>query len=328
MTNIITPVNSVTIPKVSVTVPIYNAIPYLEKCLSSLANQTLKNIEFILVNDGSTDQSGKLCEEYTKRDSRFHVIHQENAGSAAARQTALDKAKGEYVIVCDSDDWVEPEMYEHLYNEAIRTDADIVICGYYTEYNDGRSVIVKNLLREKNGLIDNDDLIRYGAGSSWVKLIRRSLFHKAKANYTRNINLGEDILIMYKLRKANPKIVQLRENLYHYRRLFGINSYTNNIRMTQILQLDYIYEWLKANYPEEKYADLRYQSALNIAFACLRTQDLDKKYLDCFLHKELKWQYLFTNPLSSKGLVAMFEKLFPLALTKNIVKILYPILYK
>lgn len=125
---------------VSVIVPIFNTSRYLRKCLDSLAHQTLTAIEFILVDDGSTDDSGKICDEYASKDSRFRVIHQSNGGSAVARQTGLDAARGEYTIVCDSDDWVEPDMYEKLYRKAVETDADMVLCGYFAEYIDGRSL--------------------------------------------------------------------------------------------------------------------------------------------------------------------------------------------
>ncbi|MDE7089676.1 MAG: glycosyltransferase, partial [Prevotella sp.] len=227
--------------KVSVTVPVYNTSSYLHQCLDSLQTQTLKEIEFILIDDGSTDNSGFICDEYAKRDSRFRVIHQKNGGSAVARQTGLDNAIGEYIIVCDSDDWVEPDMYEKLYRKAKDTDADIVCCGYFVEYKGGRSLPVQTIMKELDGVVDNDDLLRKGAGSSWVKLVKRSFFEKVNAFYESGINMGEDALIVYKLLRGNPKIVQIKGNLYHYRRLLSGNSYTNNVKMSHIFQLEFIY---------------------------------------------------------------------------------------
>ena len=113
--------------KVSVTVAVYNTSKYLRKCLDSLDVQSMQEIEFIVVDDGSTDGSGVICDEYARRNPKFKVIHQQHSGLAAARQTGMDNAKGEYVIVCDSDDWVEPEMYETLYNVAAESNADIAI---------------------------------------------------------------------------------------------------------------------------------------------------------------------------------------------------------
>ncbi len=102
---------NISCPAVSVTVPVYNTSKYLRKCLDSLQSQTLKNIEFIIVDDGSTDDSGVICDEYAKSNPKFKVIHQKNGGLASARQTGLNHARGEYVIVCDSDERVEPDMY-------------------------------------------------------------------------------------------------------------------------------------------------------------------------------------------------------------------------
>ena len=162
--------------KVSVTVPIYNTAKYLRQCLDSLKAQTLKNIEFILVDDGSTDISGEICEEYAKKDSRFKVIHQRNGGVAAARQTGLDNAHGEYVIVCDSDDWVEPDMYERMFLKAKETDADIVMCGYIAEYSDGRKVPKQKWFKHLDFESHVKELFNSSYNSSWIRLVRRSLY--------------------------------------------------------------------------------------------------------------------------------------------------------
>lgn len=314
--------------KVSVTVPIYNTATYLRQCLDSLKAQTLKNIEFILVDDGSTDISGVICEEYAKKDSRFRVIHQKNGGLAAARQTGLDNVHGEYVIVCDSDDWAEPDMYEKLYQKAKETNADIVLCGYYSEYGDGRIVPVQTIFKENDGIVDNNDVLYRGVNPSWNKLIRFSLFEQTKATYEPGINLGEDALIMYKLLKGNPRIMQVRERLYHYRRSFGSKSYTNNIRMDNIKQMNYIYEWLKDNYAESNYSILRIEKAINIAFTCMRTSNLDRSYLKVFLKEELQWSRLLANKITLKSFMVVLEKLLPLSLTQKLFKLVYPIFYK
>lgn len=316
------------IPKVSVIVPIYNPGSLLHKCLDSLSLQTLTGIEFILVNDGSTDHSGKICDEHAKNDKRFRQIHQSNGGSAVARQAGLNAANGEYVIVCDSDDWVEPEMYEYLLNEAEIWGADIVVCGYYAEYPDGRSIPKQTWFLEKDGYVDNDDFIRRGAGSSWIKLIRRSLFEKTGARYEPGINMGEDALILYKLMKGNPKIKQIRANLYHYRRLPSSRSYTNNIKMSHILQMDFTYRWLKDNYSDPKYEAVHFSRALDIAFACLRVNDADHRYLKEFLRKELKWKRILINKKTLKAGMITIEKIFPYKLSKMILRFLYPFIYK
>lgn len=314
--------------EVSVTVPVYNTMKYLRQCLNSLKTQTLSDIEFILVDDGSTDNSGDICEEYAANDSRFKVIHQQNGGLAAARETGLDKAEGEYVIVCDSDDWVEPDMYEKMYRKAKETDADMVLCGYFAEYNDGRSVPCQTIFKENEGFVDNYDLIKRGAGSSWIKLIRKSLFEKTNSSYEPGINLSEDSLILYKLMRGNPRVVQIKDNLYHYRRLYGGQSYTNNIKMDHIHQLKFTYDWLKKNYIGVEYQPIIHKRALDIAFACLRVKDLHKNFLGSFMKNELPWNAIFSNKLSAKSLIAIALKTAPYSVVKTLVKPLYRFVYK
>ena len=227
--------------KVSVTVPVYNTSKYLRKCLESLKNQQLEDIEFILVDDGSTDNSGQICDEYAAQDIRFKVIHQANGGLASARQKGLEVASGKYVIVCDSDDWVEENIYERLYEAAEKSCADIVVCNYYMAYGNGKEVRSGDgLYNTRNGYADNREVLRKGTRSSWSKLIRRDLFCRANAGYQLGINLGEDALIMFKLMLANPKVVCIEDYLYHYRRLYGETTYTNQLKFSHIKQLSYI----------------------------------------------------------------------------------------
>ena len=125
--------------KVSVIVPIYNVEKYLKKCLDSLAAQDMQDIEFILIDDGSTDSCPRICDEYAARDSRFHVVHKENAGVGIANNTGLDMARGEYIGFVESDDWIEPDMYSSLYAVAQRTGVDVVK-GFYTEHYSNRKI--------------------------------------------------------------------------------------------------------------------------------------------------------------------------------------------
>lgn len=120
-------------PKVSVIVAVYNVAPFLSKCIASLKAQTLKDFEVILVDDGSTDNSGKICDAYARGDNRFKVFHKANGGVASARELGVEKASGLYMIHADPDDWVEPTMLEELYNRATETDADVIICDFYVE---------------------------------------------------------------------------------------------------------------------------------------------------------------------------------------------------
>lgn len=130
-------------PKVSIIVPIYNVEKYLDRCMESLLNQTLKDIEIIMVDDGSPDNCPKMCDEYASKDNRVKVIHKKNAGLGYARNSGLEKATGEYVAFVDSDDYVEMDAYEALLKSAIEYQADAVFAGFKTETTPGNWVIEK-----------------------------------------------------------------------------------------------------------------------------------------------------------------------------------------
>lgn len=124
-------------PKVNIIVPVYNVEKYLVRCMESLLNQTLKEIEIILVDDGSPDNCPQMCDEYARRDSRVKVIHKSNAGLGYARNSGLDVAVGEYIAFVDSDDYVDTSMYATLWNEARASNADVVFCNFKVEQRNG-----------------------------------------------------------------------------------------------------------------------------------------------------------------------------------------------
>lgn len=315
-------------PKVSVTVPVFNTSNYLRKCLDSLKVQTFQDIEFIVVDDGSTDDSGLICDEYAKQYPNFKIIHQANGGLASARETGLQNSIGDFIIVCDSDDWVEPDMYESLYRKAISTGADIVTCGFFTEYDNGVQSNKYTVFREVAGIVDNNDIIARGAGWSWVKLIRRSLLEENDIHYEPGINLSEDSLILYKLMKLNPKVVQIDKPLYHYRRVFGGNSYTNNLSMDHMLQLNYTYSWLKTNYCESIWEDVIQKRAIDLAFACLRTKNLDAQFFKRFLKEELPYKSFLKRKISLKALVILSSKIISFRFSKFLVNNFYSYFYR
>ena len=154
-------------PLVSVIIPVYNVEKYLEECVNSVINQTYKNIEVILVDDGSTDSSGDICDEYVMFDSRISVLHKANGGLSSARNAGMKKASGEWIYFLDSDDFLELDMLSHLVNLATRKQADIVFfdaCSFTDDGTDIRqSYIVKNDYPDSNGkemfarLQDNGD---------------------------------------------------------------------------------------------------------------------------------------------------------------------------
>lgn len=133
------------LPKVSVVVPIYNVEKYLKQCVDSLLNQTLKDIEIILVDDGAKDGSGKIVDEYKNKFTNVKVIHQANGGLGPARNTGIENATGEYIAFVDGDDWVQSNMYEKLYATAQKSNSDIVVSGH-CDYKNEFLLLQKNIL--------------------------------------------------------------------------------------------------------------------------------------------------------------------------------------
>ena len=119
---------------ISVIVPVYNVELYLEKCLDSILAQTYSDLEVLVIDDGSTDRCGEVCDRFAEQDHRIKEFHTENHGLSAARNLGLDQMQGKYVGFVDNDDWIEPDMYEMLFNIAEQTNADIVTCRFYKEY--------------------------------------------------------------------------------------------------------------------------------------------------------------------------------------------------
>lgn len=120
--------------EISIIVPVYKVEPYLRKCVDSILAQTFTDFEVILVDDGSPDNSGKICDEYASKDSRVRVIHKKNGGLSSARNAGIDVARGKYLGFVDSDDYIEKDMYELLYDNIVKEQADLSICGIYDVY--------------------------------------------------------------------------------------------------------------------------------------------------------------------------------------------------
>lgn len=210
--------------RVSVVVPVYQAKDFLPCCLESIIASTLKEWECILVDDGSSDGSAEICDEYSRRDDRFKVIHQENSGVSAARQRGIDCAIGEYVIHVDADDLIEPDMFECLYMKAEDEKADMVICDYFEE-SDNKKIVVTQSVPSSGHL----EVLKYMYagkiyGCCWNKLVRRNIIYTSKARFPIGVNHCEDGIFNAQLMLHDIKIVHLNQPLYHYRR--GLNLYS------------------------------------------------------------------------------------------------------
>ena len=225
-----------TIPKLSIIVPVYNTEKYLNRCMDSILNQTLNDLEIILVDDGSREECARLCDAFGERDPRVKVIHKENAGPGLARNTGLEVATGEYIGFVDSDDYIELTMYESLYNAAVTHDADLVVSGvcyvggtmfsqsegyekkvFFKQETLFRDEDMKELLLGVVGALPNEpDDSRYGVGV-WKNIFRASLIRDKKIEFLseRKI-LSEDTLFILDFIKNAKTAVGVPEAYYCY----------------------------------------------------------------------------------------------------------------
>jgi glycosyltransferase involved in cell wall biosynthesis len=209
-------------PIISIVIPIYNQEKYLRKCLDSIVAQTFRDFEVILVDDGSTDSSARICKEYAQRDNRFVYYRKENGGVSAARQFGHDHVRGTYTIHCDPDDWVEPDWLEALHTEAVHTNADITICDF-ADVNAGN--ITVNVQRPE---ILSADAFRRGLfqqlhGSCWNKMIKSSCYNSNGVRFPEGVNYCEDEIFILQLLPYCSVISYVSKMLYYYRR-DSINS--------------------------------------------------------------------------------------------------------
>lgn len=195
--------------KVSVCVPVYNMEKYLQDCVESLINQTLKNIEIIFVNDGSTDNSIKILENYSKKYANIKIITQDNQGLGGARNTALKNAEGEFVGFVDADDFVEKDMYEKMYLKAKECNADMVMCDY--NFYPQNTINKKKWFNQYDGEITGEFLNRNT--QPWNKIVSNKLIKDTKFEFFEG---NGDGVFIYLMLSAN-KIVSINERLYNYR---------------------------------------------------------------------------------------------------------------
>ena len=204
-------------PKISVIVPVYKVEKYLTHAVDSIINQTYKNLEIILVDDGSPDLCGKICDEYAKKDARIKVIHKENGGLADARNAGIDIAEGDFFGFVDSDDYLAPDMYERLLHNLIENDAQISMCLAYIVYDDDMSFydIKKGEIKVfSEGEILENLFCGCLNNFAWNKLYKKELFQSIR--YPKG-KIYEDLFTTYKLFGLCKKVVFDGSKLYYYR---------------------------------------------------------------------------------------------------------------
>lgn len=202
---------------ISIIVPVYNIEKYIEKCIRSIISQTYQNLEIILVDDGSTDKSGKICDKYAQIDTRIFVIHKKNEGLSDARNSGLEVCKGRYIGFIDGDDWIANDMYEFLHRTLTEYQADIAVCGHYIEDDEGvydsecsdGSLIIYNCRDAVCTVVEDKEIHSY----AWDKLYKRELFDGIRYPAGRYV---QDIFTTYKVFGKASKVVCNNQPKYYY----------------------------------------------------------------------------------------------------------------
>ncbi|ETP67656.1 hypothetical protein G159_16280 [Planococcus glaciei CHR43] len=277
-------------PLISVMVAIYNAEKYLEKCIESIINQTYGNLEIILINDGSTDNSGKICEEYKKKDNRIIVIHKENKGLSDTRNVGLQIATGDFLGFVDSDDWIMPEMYEKLMAICIKYDAEISQCESFTDIKEiTKDEKLKVSIMERKEYMP---LILTDAMPSqvWRNIYKKDLFENIK--FPKDYSV-QDMMIFHLVANKANKIVKTNEKLYYYfaTRTDNISNNKKGLfkgTMCRALAFSDRYIFSLKLYPEAKDVLLKKAVRFIIASFCRETKRDTEKYKE-----EMKQLYEF-----------------------------------
>jgi len=211
--------------KISIIIPVYNVEAYLKRCLDSVVNQTYRNLEILIINDGSTDNCREICDEYAANDDRIKVVHKENGGLSSALNIGLRNFTGDYLGFVDSDDWIEPNMYEELYAAASAEKAPISVVGYFKDTKSA-SVPMVNTGHIPNGVISTRDMLlfplkrdQYMSFCSyvWNKLYSSKIIKTSRLEFDEKIKYGMDVLFYYTLVLAGKCTgVYTDKPLYHY----------------------------------------------------------------------------------------------------------------
>ena len=240
-------------PKVSIIVPIYNVEMYIEKCLETLVNQTLKDIEIILVNDGSKDGSAEIAKKYLEKyPEKIIYLEKENGGLSDSRNYGLPHAKGEYIAFLDSDDYVEKNMYEEMYKLAKKENSDMVQCNFYWEYPDKN----KKEIAEVKEYTGKKEMLEKTRVEAWNKLIKREILVKnPEIRFPKGLRY-EDVEFTYKLVPYVEKVSILNKPFIHYIQRKNSISNTQNERTKEIFDvLDNVIKYYKEKNLYEEYEE-------------------------------------------------------------------------
>lgn len=255
-------------PKISIIIPVYNVDIYLTRCIDSVLSQSFSNFELILINDGSTDQSGEICNKYAARDNRIIVIHNPNSGVSAARNYGIYLAKGEFITFIDSDDYVEKNLLKVLYDLVTKNQCDMGMCSYKLIYDDkfiDRGTNKWRMYDKKEACkLFFCDQQPFAPSYTWGKMIKRDLFEDIK--FREDIFLMEDTLLNTEIMlRCNNGIIATEQTLYNYVQRDGSASNSfNERRITSFYALEELLKLAKSVSPIYEQRFLKVYAKLNL----------------------------------------------------------------
>ena len=273
--------------KISIIVPVYNVEAYLEKCVESILKQTYTNLEILLVNDGSTDKSGELCDKLALRDHRIRVIHKENGGLSDARNRGIDEASSNLIGFIDSDDYIDEDMYETLYRQMLASKADLSMCGHYDVYH---QIPEKQVAEIKTWELMPEEAIKMVMEAKILsvtavnKLYKKALFEQLRFRIGK---IAEDAFIMVDLIHQCSKVVATNEKKYYY--VHRENSITTQKFSLKFLNVIEAYEQ-NAKIISENYPDLYDVAIMRLNWAYFYVLDrllVDNDFKDKVLEDRL-----------------------------------------
>ena len=292
-------------PSVSIVVPVYNVAQYLVQCLESLVNQTLKDIEIIIVDDGSTDESGKICDRYAAQYPFIRLIHQNNAGLSAARKSGMAGVTGEYCGFCDSDDFVSPDFFEDLYLTAKKSNADIVQGGYTMYYSDHEQTAyidarTNAAIKNNNGNADKlRDVMLLCPSLIWRRIHKTSLLKKYNIEFDPSIRMAEDLHFSNQtILTANSFATADNAGYFYRQNREGRLTFVGDVRMLDLYwQFDKLDKFITSNNLKKVWAVNHL--AVNIPLHQIYRVDenLRNQYMDELL-KRLTLKYWFMYVVS------------------------------
>lgn len=299
---------------ISVIVTIYNIERYIEKCIISIINQTYKNIEIILVDDGSKDKSANICDEYEKKDRRIKVIHKENGGHSDARNTGLDMATGEYYMFVDGDDYIKEDMIERMYDELVKSSTDMVICEFQYVDEDGNYIEQEINKQPPKVILDEkifwDTYMTYGIMVVWCKLFKKKCFENVR--FPRG-QLHEDEAVMHRLIGNCNEICYINERLYFYVQRNG-STMNKKISIDNLCYINTVYERINYLIGKKIYipiGDINYSGIIKIHDyyvenrKMIKTEKIKfKKY--CKIIKKTSFKVMFLKNQNIKNRIRAF----------------------